>query len=149
MFLCNKTRRKYPKVAKDWLFEVSMTILLSCCPYPENGFIFKRWQRLHSVVLLQIEVSSQSLQFQNVTDHTELHVEEETESNLWQLRLAENWDFKIWIFFCLSNPLLSKFLIIFDKFPFNRDQKVRQVGRREGRVDLDRRKDKQRVTRVT
>ena len=52
--------------------------------------IFKRRQRLHSVVLLQIEVSSQSLQFQNVTDHTELHVEEETESNLWQLRLAEN-----------------------------------------------------------
>ena len=43
----------------------------------------------------------------------------------------------------------QNFLIIFDKFPFNRDQKVRQVGRREGRVDLDRRKDKQRVTRVT
>ena len=53
------------------------------------------------------------------------------------------------ILLSVKSSFIKIFLIIFDKFPFNRDQKVRQVGRREGRVDLDRRKDKQRVTRVT
>ena len=59
------------------------------------------------MLLLQIEVSNHSLQFQNVTDHAELDMEEEDESNLWQLRKAENWKFLI--FFVCQNLLFANF----------------------------------------
>ena len=38
------------------------------------------------IFLFQIEISSHSLQFQNVTDHSVQPREKKTDSNLWQLR---------------------------------------------------------------
>ena len=76
------------------------------------------------MLLLQIEVSNHSLQFQNVTDHTELDVEEEDESNLWQLRKAENFKILIFLIILSAKTFSLQILIIFDEFP-SREKKVR------------------------
>ena len=91
------------------------------------------------MLLLQIEVSNHSLQFQNVTDHTELDVEEEDESNLWQLRKAENFKILIFLIILSAKTFSLQILIIFDEFSVQGEEGKRRekFGRREnGNIDI-------------
>ena len=90
-FAGSKNEFSVEKIKNSLWFELTKTQVAWDSGWPHGLWCWRsRWKWIDLKLYFQIEVSSHSLQFQNVTDHADPHLENKTESNLWQLRKAEN-----------------------------------------------------------